>query len=117
MKKNIWLISLIIISCTEIGDYKPPDELIPPEKMSEVLVDIIMMKNIKSNNSFINEKKGLLVPQYLYDKHGIDSSQLASSQTYYAKNPKKYIPVFKLVQIKLKVLKDSLQEQLRASEE
>jgi hypothetical protein len=84
--------------------------------MSEVLVDIILMKNIMRNSSFIEDKKQHLVPQYLYDKYGIDSLQLASSQSYYAKNPKIYVPVFKLVNTRLKKLNDSVQEAMRLVE-
>ena len=88
-RKLFFLMSLVTFSCTESVQNRPPDDLIPPQQMSQILSDIILMKNIKRNNSFIKDKKQLLVPQYLYDKYGIDSSQLASSQSYYAKNPKK----------------------------
>ena len=53
-------------------------------------------------------KKNLLVAEYLYEKHGIDSAQLASSQSYYAKNPKKYVPIFKKIQLELDRLNDSI---------
>lgn len=115
-RKLFFLMSLVIFSCTESLHNRPPDDLIPPQQMSQILSDIILMKNIKRNNSFIKDKKQLLVPQYLYDKYGIDSSQLASSQYYYAKNPKKYLPVFKLVQTQLKKLNDSIQERIRKEE-
>ena len=115
-RKLFFLMSLVIFSCTESLQNRPPDDLIPPQQMSQILSDIILMKNIKSNNSFIKDKKQLLVPQYLYDKYGIDSSQLASSQSYYAKNPKRYLPVFKLVQTQLKKLNDSIQERIRKEE-
>ena len=115
-KKLIFLLSLITFSCIETGQNRPPDDLIPPQKMSQILADIILMKNIKRNNSFIKDKKGLLVPKYLYDKYGIDSLELASSQSYYAKNPKKYLPIFKLVQTQLKKLNDSIQETMRMEE-
>ena len=111
-RKLFFLMSLVTFSCTESVQNRPPNDLIPPQKMSQILADIILMKNIKRNNSFIKDKKRLLVPQYLYDKYGIDSSQLASSQSYYAKNPKKYLPVFKLVQTQLKKLNDSIQERM-----
>ena len=116
IRKLFFLMSLFTFSCTESVQNRPPDDLIPPKQMSQILADIILMKNIKRNNSFIKDKKQLLVPQYLYDKYGIDSSQLASSQSYYAKNPKKYLPVFKLVQTQLKKLNDSIQERIRKEE-
>jgi len=117
MRKLILLLLAMLFSCTKFGDNRPPDNLIPPEQMSDIVVDIILMKNIKRNDYAIKEKKNLLVPEYLYEKHGIDSLQLATSQSYYAKNPKKYVPIFKLLENHLKKLKDSIQESMRASEE
>ena len=118
MKKNIFLLSLVVSSCTATGDNKPPNDLIPPDQMSEVMTDIILMKNIKRNDYAIKEKKNLLVDQYLFDKYGIDSLQLASSQEFYAKNPKKYIPIFKKAQIKIGIIKDSVEQKMvRAGEE
>ena len=108
---------LFTLSCSDTEDNRPPEDLIPPEQMSRIMADILMMKNIKSEYSYIKEKKNLLVPEYLFEKHGIDSLQLATSQSYYAKNPKKYVPIFKLLENHLKKLKDSIQESIRASEE
>ncbi|MEK9602921.1 MAG: DUF4296 domain-containing protein [Flavobacteriaceae bacterium] len=117
MKNSIILILFLVFSCTEIGDNKPPDNLIPPEQMSDIMMDIILMKNIKRNNYAPKEKKYLLTDQYLYDKYGIDSLQLANSQEFYTKNPKKYIPIFKQVQIKIEKIKDSVQNIMSQSED
>lgn len=118
MRKLTLLLLAMLFSCTKFGDNRPPDNLIPPEQMSDILVDIVLMKNIKRNAYAIKEKENLLVDQYLFDKYGIDSLQLASSQEFYAKNPKKYIPIFKDAQIKIGIIKDSLeQKMIRAEEE
>lgn len=109
MNKIIILLLFLVSSCTEMGDNKPPDNLIPPQAMSDIMTDIILMKNIKRNNYAPKEKKHLLTDQYLFDKYGIDSLQLANSQEFYTKNPKKYIPIFKEVQIKIEKIKDSIQ--------
>ena len=116
-KKFIGLLVFIVFSCSKTGDNSPPDNLISPDQMSMVMLDIILMKNIKRESYNLLEKKDLLVAEYLYEKHRIDSVQLASSQSYYAKNPKKYLPVFKEVQAKLKKLNDSIQQTMRIKEE
>ena len=116
IKKSIFLLFIFIFSCVEIGDNKPPKNLIPPEQMSFIMVDIILMKNIIRDLYAIKEKQKMMEPQYIYNKYNIDSAQLASSQNYYAQNPKKYAPIFKDVQEQLKKLRDSVQEELRAIE-
>ena len=80
-------------------------------------ISIILMKNIKRESYNVLEKKDLLVAEYLYEKYGIDSAQLASSQSYYAKNPKEYLPVFKKIKMKLNKLNDSIQQTMRIREE
>ena len=52
-RKLFFLMSLVTFSCTESLQNRPPDDLIPPQQMSQILSDIILMKNIKRNNSFI----------------------------------------------------------------
>ena len=47
MKKGMVLLLLFTFSCSETGDNRPPDNLIPPEQMSRIMADILMMKNIK----------------------------------------------------------------------
>ena len=57
MKKFIALVVFIFFSCLQTGDNRPPDNLIPPEQMSEVMLDIILMKNIKRESSYIQDKE------------------------------------------------------------
>mgnify|MGYP002212604935 CR=1 FL=1 len=74
------------------------------------MFDVILMKNIKKTGYAIKEKEAFLVDQYILNKYGVDSLQFQSSQDYYSKNPKEYIPIFKKVQAKLVRHRDSLQE-------
>lgn len=117
MRKLTLLLITILFSCTKYGDNKTPDNLIPPEQMIDILVDIVLMKNIKRNGYAIKEKKNLLVDEYLFDKYGIDSLKLASSQQFYAKNPKKYIPIYKEARLKIEIIKDSVDQKLMRAEE
>ncbi|HCZ10299.1 MAG TPA: hypothetical protein DHV04_05630 [Flavobacteriaceae bacterium] len=119
MNSRILLLLLLLFfgACSEFGDNRPPDNLIPPAQMSDVMMDIILMKNIKRNGYADSAKAHLLVEQYLIDKYGIDSLQLASSQEYYAQNPKKYLTIFKETQRKLTHLKDSIQVEMNRDED
>ena len=116
-KKFIGLLVIIVFSCSKTGDNSPPDNLISPDQMSMVMLDIILMKNIKRESYNVLENKDLLVVEYLYEKYGIDSAQLASSQSYYAKNPKEYLPIFKKIKMKLNKLNDSIQQTMRIREQ
>ena len=116
IKKGMILLWVFTFSCMETGDNRPPDDLIPPEQMSMIMADIILMKNIKRESSYFKEKNNFLVQEYLYEKYGIDSLQLVTSQSYYAKNPKIYVPIFKMIENHLKNLKDSIDVSMRANE-
>ena len=59
-KKFIGLLVFIVFSCSKTGDNSPPDNLISPDQMSMVMLDIILMKNIKRESSYVFEKKDLL---------------------------------------------------------
>ncbi len=100
----------MIFACTEYGDNKPPKNLIPAEQMSEITLDIILMKNIKRNVSNDQGVKKFRIDQYLFDKYQIDSLQLASSQAYYSKNPKIYLPIVNGAYEKIKKIQDSTQK-------
>ena len=69
-------------------DNSPPDNLISPDQMSVVMLDIILMKNIKRESYNVLEKKDLLVAEYLYEKYGIDSAQLPPVNLIMPKIPK-----------------------------
>ena len=99
-----------LFSCSQLKDRNPPDNLVGQELMSKIMLDVILMKNIKRNGYEIKEKRNLLVDQYILQKYGIDSLQFNKSQDFYSKNPKEYTYIFEMVQSKLIELRDSLQK-------
>ena len=99
-----------LFSCSQFKDKNPPDNLIGQELMSKIMLDVILMKNIKRNGYAIKEKRNLLVDQYILQKYGIDSLQFDKSQDFYSKNPKEYTYIFEIIQFKLNELRDSLQK-------
>jgi hypothetical protein len=48
---------------------------------------------------------------YIFDKYGIDSTQFMSSDIYYASRPADYESIYKVVEARLKVQKDSMEEE------
>jgi CII-binding regulator of phage lambda lysogenization HflD len=76
--------------------------------MENILVDIELLRAIKSTNASDKDKENNLGDLYLYKKYDIDSLQLLESKKHYSKNPKQYVLIYEAVENKLKFLKDSL---------
>ena len=106
----IILSGFIFFSCQDLNDASTSKDLIGHELMSEIKLDVILIKNIKRNGYAIEEKRNFLVDQYILNKYGIDSLQFATSIDYYSKNPKEYTYIFEVIQTNLSRLRDSIQE-------
>ena len=94
---------------SNLNDASTSKNLIGHELMSEIMLDVILIKNIKK---WIcnKEKRNFLVDQYILNKYGIDSLQFATSIDYYSKNPKEYAYIFEVIQTNLSRLRDSIQK-------
>ena len=111
MKRFIIIILfLFLFSCLQLRETNPPKNLIEQELMSKIMLDVILMKNIKRNGYAVKEKRNLLVDQYILQKYGVDSLQFNTSKSFYSKNPKEYIYVFEVIEAKLNELRDSIQK-------
>ncbi len=104
------LSGLIFFSCQNLNDASTSKDLIGHELMSEIMLDVILIKNIKRNGYATEEKRIFLVDQYILNKYGIDSLQFATSIDYYSKNPKEYTYIFEVIQTNLSLLRDSIQK-------
>ena len=93
-----------------------PANLIPENKMVEVLTDLSVINSAKNFNKRYLEETGIRPNTYLYEKHGIDSLQLAKSTEYYAKKYDLLDRIFARVQANLEKMKGEL-ELVRAEEE
>lgn len=96
----------LLISCQDINRTPKPDDLIPEEKMVEVLTEISLLHGAKSYNKSQMEEKGIDPYPYLTNKFGIDSLQLVKSNDYYAQNYKQYSRIYDSVKARLLVLVD-----------
>ena len=101
-------IVFILFGCDNYNNDSVPDNLIEPKKMTNILVDMELLRSIKSTNASDDYKEKSLGDLYLYKKYNIDSLQLVESKKYYSKYPKKYLAIYKSVEKKLKFMKDSL---------
>jgi ABC-type Zn uptake system ZnuABC Zn-binding protein ZnuA len=109
----IFMVFLMLVSCQEITRSSKPDNLIPEDKMVEVLTEISLLHGARSYNKALMEEKGINAYPYLTKKYGIDSTQLAQSNEYYAQNYRQYEKIYERVKENLELLMadyDSIRE-------
>lgn len=107
---RIFIFALLFVSCQNVEEVKEPENLIPEAKMVEVLTDLSILNSARNYNKRILEETGLKPDEYLYEKHGIDSLQLAKSNEYYAKNYDRLESIYKRVKFNLEKMQSNLEK-------
>jgi hypothetical protein len=95
LKKILLLVVVFIMinSCNK-KEVSKPKNLIPKDKMIDLLFDMHLAnksRNIKNN---LGDKKPNYFP-LIYKKYNIDSTQFKDSHTYYMTNLPEYIEIYK----------------------
>lgn len=117
MKYFLLLMAVVLLfSCQDINKVERPNDLIPEQKMVEVLTDLSLINSAKNYNRRMLEATGLRPNEYLYQKYNIDSLQLVRSTEYYADNPAQLERIYKELQENLNGMRDKL-EIIRDEEE
>lgn len=84
LKTLILLLVLVWFSaCQDIQKQEKPKELIPEDKMVEVLIDVHLFNAAKNVNRLPLQQTGMTPHQFIYEKHNIDSLQFEKSNAYY----------------------------------
>lgn len=106
MKQLVYiLLSLIfVVSCTSNTIYKKPDDLIPEDKMVDLLVDLQLALGAKSIKN-IEGKKNIDYMHLVYEKYQIDSARFAESNFYYMSDIDKFNKILKKSKNKLQKMK------------
>lgn len=109
--RKLWIIFLVfaVFACRDADRVKEPENLIPENKMVEVLTDLSLLNSAKNYNRRQLENTGLRPIEYLYDRHGIDSVSLAQSTRYYANYPSNLERIYSRVKNNLDSLKTTLE--------
>ena len=85
--------------------------------MEDIFYDLMLMKAIK-NSSYVDPAyEEYFTDQYIYEKYGIDSLQLAQNQTYYAQKPKLMKKIFENLEIRSKQVEDSIDTIMKRKEQ
>ncbi|WP_375325617.1 DUF4296 domain-containing protein [Flagellimonas sp. GZD32] len=111
MKKLVvaFLGTLLFVACAE-EVVKKPENLIAKEDMIKILHDLALLNATKSAAQDNFENSGIDIMEYLYKNHQIDSAQFAQSDLYYASIPLEYQTIYKEVERRLSVQKDTLED-------
>ncbi|GMN09847.1 DUF4296 domain-containing protein [Croceitalea sp. MTPC9] len=91
---------LLLASCGE-KVIEPPENLVSKEKMAAILYDLAILNSTKGTNPTILKKNSIEVMPFIFEKHGIDSTQFAESDLYYASIPLEYQNIYESVEARL----------------
>ncbi len=96
MRKIFFLILTIsaLFSCGEEVIEKPIN-LIPKEKMIDILYDLAIINAAKSSGPKVMDNMNFEPMEYIYNKYQIDSIQFVTSDLYYASIPLEYEDIYK----------------------
>lgn len=103
------IIFLLFISCQDIEKTERPEDLIPENKMVEVLTELSILTSAKNYNKKFLEETGFKPDEFLLKKYNIDSIQLIESTKYYARNYNQFEGMYEKVQRNLESLKGELE--------
>ncbi|TQD38567.1 DUF4296 domain-containing protein [Haloflavibacter putidus] len=88
MKKVVFTVLVLglFAACQSVEKTEKPENLIPEDKMIEVLTDLAKLDASRSYNETSFSKRDVKIKKLIYAKYGIDSTQFAKSSNYYAED-------------------------------
>ena len=110
MKKLVFLLLLVSISCNE-SPVPKPDNLLDEEIMVDILYDTALLQAAEAYLPNKLTENKIRIKNYIYLKYNIDSTTYYQNQLYYASDFKKYKSMYKKVSERLeeeKTLIDTL---------
>lgn len=110
VKYSIIFIVFIGLSCQDVNHMGKPKNLIPEDKMVDILTEMAIVNAARNYNKIMLEQTGIKPDQYIYDKFAIDSVQFEKSNAYYTEKYDDYERVFDKVKDSLQSLKTHFDE-------
>lgn len=95
-------------SCSDNTKIQKPENLISSQKMEKIIYDLSIMNGLRSATDKNELFEPIMNVAYIYKKYGVDSAQLANSETYYSKHPLQYLRIHRNVENRLVATQDSL---------
>lgn len=103
------LVFLMVVSCAE-KVVEEPDNLIPKEKMVDILHDLAILNATKTTVGAKLDESDIDVMEFLYKKYQIDSTQFSESDLYYASLPLEYQTIYTEVETRLDKWQKAMEE-------
>ncbi|MCB9426968.1 MAG: DUF4296 domain-containing protein [Flavobacteriales bacterium] len=94
----------LVLSCAQKTSYEQPDNLIPRDKMVDILYDLSIFQSQVNHNRDPEFNKS--IPTFLKNRHGVDSAQFVNSNKYYASQIEEYQKMYNEVYDSLRVVID-----------
>ena len=99
---------VISMSCQDVQKTEKPDDLIPEDKMIDVLTELSLVHAARNYNKFKLENTGINPDEYIYEKFDIDSLQFEKSNDYYSEQYTQYERIYDSVKVRLQIMKSRL---------
>ena len=111
MMKNLFVILLVILitSCGEKLLDKPED-LIPKDKMINILKDMTILNSARTSSVPILQNNKIEPTAFVFSKYGVDSLQFVTSDKYYASLPNEYEAMYTEIEKQLDNEKEQMSE-------
>ena len=110
MKQLIIFIVVVLsfFSCQHVIHPEKPENLIPKDKMIDILTETYLDNAARSvdNKSII--AKGIKMDSMVYKNFGIDSLQFAKSNAFYAADINTYMEMFQKVESRLNAMQEKM---------
>ncbi|RCT53857.1 DUF4296 domain-containing protein [Winogradskyella sp. KYW1333] len=112
LKKIVVLILTMVtfLSCDNKDRPPKPSNLIPKEKMADIIYDLYIINAAKGVNRKVLEKRNLVPQNYVLTKFEIDSIQFAQSNNYYAFDTEDYALIVESVKSRLEREKKEIED-------
>ncbi|PIA78607.1 hypothetical protein BFR04_03475 [Gaetbulibacter sp. 4G1] len=101
-----FVIVLMATACYKYDKPKKPENLIPKDKMIDIIMDVRLLSSANGQNKTTLDKNNLQAEAYIYKKYNIDSLQFALSNNYYAYYVDDYEAIYQKVRDSLEALKN-----------
>ena len=87
MKIKFLIIFVVILgACQNVNKAPKPDNLIPEDKMVDILVDLQRLDAVIQKNDQQFEMRNVKAKDLILEKYQVDSLQIANSSNYYAED-------------------------------